>query len=176
MWWPFTLCTWSLQWPAEKFHRWMWQCKLGVGGQERKRGWQEWLEWNYHSRADKAREPWWPFSLEKLLLFEWIIIKGLDEELAEAVNTDFYESYKTWKTDHPKDYTRQQVNLPTGSNSSSNLDSSVGEELEVSSWGQGNTWGSCWCHRQKGIDTSHCAQGQNQRGVSARQLESSSKD
>ena len=38
-----------------------------------------------------------------------INISGLDENLAEAVDTAFYESYKTWKNDHPIASTRQQV-------------------------------------------------------------------
>ena len=38
--------------------------------------------------------------------------KGLDEELAEAVDKDFYENYKMWKTDHPNATTRQQVKFP----------------------------------------------------------------
>ena len=54
----------------------------------------------------------------------------------------------------------------------SNSDPPVGGELEGSSRGQGDTWGPCWCHHQKEIDRSHCAQGPNQNGISARQLES----
>ena len=34
---------------------------------------------------------------------------GLDEELAEAVDGAFYESYRTWKHDNPTASTRQQV-------------------------------------------------------------------
>ena len=34
---------------------------------------------------------------------------GFDEELAEAISKSFYESYKTWKTDHPNDGKRKQV-------------------------------------------------------------------
>ena len=36
----------------------------------------------------------------------------MDENLAEAVDKAFYESYKTWKNDHPTASTRQQVNYP----------------------------------------------------------------
>ena len=38
-------------------------------------------------------------------------MKGLDEDLAEAVDKAFYENYKTWKNDHPNASTGQQVNL-----------------------------------------------------------------
>merc|ERR1711971_108810 len=34
---------------------------------------------------------------------------GLDEELAEAIKKDFYESYNRWKTDHPNASTRKQI-------------------------------------------------------------------
>ena len=37
----------------------------------------------------------------------------MDEDLAEAVDTDFYESYKRWKMDNTNATSRQQVNLPT---------------------------------------------------------------
>ena len=65
--------------------------------------------------------------------------KGLDEELAEAVDKDFYENYKTWKTDHPNASTRQQVicNLPESFNCCS--DPPVGEELEGASRGAGES-------------------------------------
>ena len=39
------------------------------------------------------------------------IIKGLEEELAEAVDAKFYENYKRWKMDQPNPSTRQKVNL-----------------------------------------------------------------
>ena len=39
------------------------------------------------------------------------IIKGLDEELAEAVDKKFFENYKQWKMDQPNPSTRQKVNL-----------------------------------------------------------------
>ena len=68
-----------------------------------------------------------------------IIIKGLDETIAEAVAVAFYESYTTWKMDHPNASTRQQVNLPTKKDSSAYLDSPVGAELECSSGRHGNT-------------------------------------
>ena len=42
--------------------------------------------------------------------------KGLDENLAEAVDKAFYEDYKTWKLDHPDASTRQRVNLPITTN------------------------------------------------------------
>ena len=35
--------------------------------------------------------------------------KGLDEELADAVDEAFYESYKRWKMNHPNANTWQQV-------------------------------------------------------------------
>ena len=59
--------------------------------------------------------------------FHDIDAKGLDEELAEAVDKYFYESYKRWKLDHPNASTRQQVNLPCRRYSNSSLDSPVGE-------------------------------------------------
>jgi len=34
---------------------------------------------------------------------------GLDEELAEAVDPEFYRNYKNWKQDNPTASTRQQV-------------------------------------------------------------------
>ena len=48
------------------------------------------------------------FSLSVLI----VDIQGLDEELAEAVDRDFYEHYDTWKMDHPSASTKQQVNFP----------------------------------------------------------------
>ena len=47
----------------------------------------------------------------KFLLHWIIVIEGLDEDLADAVDKSFYENYKTWKNDHPTASTRQQVNL-----------------------------------------------------------------
>ena len=72
-----------------------------------------------------------------------IDIKGLDEDLADSVDKAFYESYKTWKNDHPNASTRQQVDLPIRIIFDPNPDSSVGGELECSPRGQGNTEGSC---------------------------------
>ena len=37
-------------------------------------------------------------------------IKGLDEDLAEAVSDKFFEYYKTWKIDHPDCGKKEQVN------------------------------------------------------------------
>ena len=39
-------------------------------------------------------------------------LKGLDEELADAVGEAFCEFYKTWKMDHPNANTWQQVIYP----------------------------------------------------------------
>ena len=50
----------------------------------------------------------------------------MDEELARAVKKTFYESYKTWKIDHPNDGKKKQVNLLIRMNINSNSDSSVG--------------------------------------------------
>ena len=70
--------------------------------------------------------------------------KGLDEELAEAVDKDFYENYKMWKTDHPNATTRQQVNLLLRYKSDLKFsDPPLGGELECSSRGHGDTKGSC---------------------------------
>ena len=54
------------------------------------------------------------FTGPKYLLCEFVCnlnnqFKGLDEELAQAVNEAFYESYKTWKMDHPNASTGLQV-------------------------------------------------------------------
>ena len=92
-----------------------------------------------------------------------IVTKGLDEELAAAVDKDFYENYKRWKMDHCNARTRQQVNLATGINSKSSSDPSVGEELECSSRGKSNTEDARRCHHEKETDRSHMAQGPNQK-------------
>ena len=38
-----------------------------------------------------------------------IISSGMDEDLAEAIDEEFYNSYKTWKDDHSKDTVNQKV-------------------------------------------------------------------
>ena len=68
-------------------------------------------------------------------------MKGLDEDLAEAVDKAFYENYKTWKNDHPNASTGQQVNLHIRTIFYPKPDSPVGGELEGSSWGPSNTPG-----------------------------------
>ena len=46
-----------------------------------------------------------------LMLFVRTVMNviGFDEELADAISKSFYESYKTWKIDHPNDGKRKQV-------------------------------------------------------------------
>ena len=56
----------------------------------------------------------------------FIFNKGLDEDLAEAVDKKFYEDYKTWKKDNPTANTNQQVNFPIRVNINSKSDPSVG--------------------------------------------------
>ena len=38
-----------------------------------------------------------------------IISEGMDEDLAEAIDEEFYNSYKTWKDDHFQDTVNQRV-------------------------------------------------------------------
>ena len=38
-----------------------------------------------------------------------ISFPGLDEDLAEAIDEDFFNSYKTWKEDHYRDTINQKV-------------------------------------------------------------------
>ena len=42
-------------------------------------------------------------------LFMIIIFLGLDEDFAEAVDEEFYNSYKTWKDDNSHDTINQKV-------------------------------------------------------------------
>ena len=40
-----------------------------------------------------------------------IIFSGMDEDLAEAIDEEFYNSYKTWKDDHFQDTVNQRIIL-----------------------------------------------------------------
>ena len=53
-------------------------------------------------------------------------LKGLDEELADAVGEAFCEFYKTWKMDHPNANTWQQVIYPITASSYQVGDSNIG--------------------------------------------------
>ena len=45
------------------------------------------------------------------MLVCFIFVSGLDEALAEAIDDEFYNSYKTWKEDHSRDSTDQKVDF-----------------------------------------------------------------
>ena len=61
----------------------------------------------------------WPIGLdgmggrERAPYYHYYLIKGLDEELAGAIDERFCESYKRWKIDHPDARTKKQVSLAT---------------------------------------------------------------
>ena len=82
----------------------------------------------------------------------------MEEELAEAIDKDFYESYKTWTLDNQNASSSQKVWVQ-------DKDSSVGKELESSSWGESNTTGSCRGHQQEETSGCNSSKRQNDEGV-----------
>ena len=79
-------------------------------------------------------------------------LSGLEEDLAEAIDKNFYEFYKRWTLDNPTASSSQKVNILRRREKhlkSQYSDSAVGEELGFSPQQPGNARSSCQCDQQE---------------------------
>ena len=91
---------------------------------------------------------------------------GMDEDLAEAIDEEFYNSYKTWKDDHSKDTVNQKVIVVVfvfGNNDKISWNS--GSPFCTKSWEssrcEGNSTNNSWRHPGKETQSGKLLEGQN---------------